>query len=168
MAVSEELRTLAGNLAAGIAAGALGTAAMTAAQGAEMKLTGRPASTTPAKAAEKVLHVEPNDEQAERTLSQTVHWGYGAGLGGACGFLAGLLLDREPETALVFFGLARGGGMVMLRTLGLAPSPTQWDAKSLLTDAGFHLVYAGATSAAYHGIKQIFNRPRPRAVLGLT
>jgi hypothetical protein len=38
-----------------------------------MKLSGRGASQTPAQAAEKVLDVEPEDEEAEARFSNLVH-----------------------------------------------------------------------------------------------
>lgn len=159
MAGPDTIKNLASNIVVGVAAGAVGTAAMTAAQRVEMKLTGRNRSTTPAKAVEKVLDVEPSDQQAEQTLSQTVHWAYGTALGGLCGLVASVLNDREPATALVFFGLAWGGALVMLPSLRVSPPPTQWGKKSLLTDAGFHVVYASATSAAYHGAKRALKLP---------
>jgi hypothetical protein len=77
MAVADEIKHIGGNIVAGVIAGAIGTAAMTAAQRAQMKATGRSGSTTPAKAAEKVLDVQPEDKQAEKTLSQETHWAYG-------------------------------------------------------------------------------------------
>jgi hypothetical protein len=70
-----------GNVAAafgkGIFAGVAGTAAMTLSSTIEMKVRGRPASSTPAQAAAKVLGVEPVDEKAKARFSNIVHWGYG-------------------------------------------------------------------------------------------
>lgn len=154
MAIASEIKNVGGNIAAGLIAGAIGTAAMTAAQRAEMKMTGRSGSTTPAKGVEEVLDVEPEDKQAEKTLSQETHWAYGTALGGLCGLVASALDDSEPATGATFFALAWGGGMVMLPSLGIAPPPTQWGKKSLAMDAGFHIVYASATAAAYHGVKR--------------
>ena len=78
-----------GNVAAafgkGIFAGVAGTVAMTLSSTIEMKLRGRPASSTPALAAAKVLGAEPVDEEAKARFSTRVHWGYGIAWGGARG-----------------------------------------------------------------------------------
>jgi hypothetical protein len=76
------MRVKLGNVAAafgkGIFAGVAGTAAMTLSSTIEMKLRRRPASSTPALAAVKVLGVEPVDEEAEARFSNLVHWRYGS------------------------------------------------------------------------------------------
>ena len=53
----------------GIFAGVAGTAAMTLSSTIEMKVRGRPASSTPAQAAAKVLGVEPVGEEAKALAS---------------------------------------------------------------------------------------------------
>ena len=53
------LGDVAADFGKGLFAGVAGTAAMTVSSTLEMKLSGRPASQTPAEAAEKVLQVEP-------------------------------------------------------------------------------------------------------------
>ena len=79
------MSTRLGNVAAavgkGLFAGVTGTAVMTVSSTLEMKLRDRPASSAPAKAAEKVLGVEPVDEAAEARFSNLVHWGYGTAWG---------------------------------------------------------------------------------------
>jgi hypothetical protein len=70
---------VAADFGKGLFAGVAGTAAMTVSSTLEMKLSGRPASQTPADAAEKVLQVEPEDEDSEARFSNLVHWGYGTG-----------------------------------------------------------------------------------------
>ena len=83
------MRVKLGDIAAafgkGIFAGAAGTAAMTVSSTIEMKVRGRPASSAPARAAAKVLGVEPVNEQSEARFSNLVHWGYGTAWGGARG-----------------------------------------------------------------------------------
>jgi hypothetical protein len=64
----------------------------------EMKVWGRPASSTPAQAAAKVLGVEPVDEESEARFSNLVHWGYGAAWGGARGLLAAAGLSGPAAT----------------------------------------------------------------------
>jgi hypothetical protein len=73
------LGDVAADFGKGMFAGVAGTAAMTVSSTLEMKLSGRPASQTPAEAAEKVLQVEPVSEDAEARFSNLVHWGYGTG-----------------------------------------------------------------------------------------
>ncbi len=71
------MRVKLGNVAAafgkGIFAGVAGTAAMTLSSTIEMKVRGRPASSTPPQAAAKVLGVEPVDEKAKARYSNIVH-----------------------------------------------------------------------------------------------
>src|ERR687895_1842747 len=132
----------------GLFAGAAGTAAMTASSTLEMKLRGRPASSTPALAAAKVLGVEPVDEEAEARFSNLVHWGYGTAWGGPRGLLAAAGLSGPAATA-AHFGVVWGSEQVMLPALGVAPPLTEWGAKEVAIDALHHLVYAGATGVAY-------------------
>ena len=72
---------VASDFGKGIFAGFAGTAAMTLSSTLEMKVRGRPASSTPALAAAKVLGVEPVDEEAKERFSNLVHWGYGTAWG---------------------------------------------------------------------------------------
>jgi len=132
----------------GIFAGVAGTAAMTASSTIEMKLRGRPASSTPAKAAAKVLGVEPVDEKAEARFSNLVHWGYGSVWGGARGLLAAAGLSGPAATA-AHLGAVWGSEQVVLPALRVTPPLTEWGAKEVAIDALHHLVYAGATGVAY-------------------
>jgi hypothetical protein len=129
----------------GIFAGVAGTAAMTLSSTIEMKLRGRPASSTPAQAAAKVLGVEPVDEAR---FSNLVHWGYGTAWGGARG-LIGAAGFSGPAATAAHLGAVWGSEQVMLPTLGVTPPLTEWGAKEVAIDALHHLVYAGATGVAY-------------------
>ena len=146
------MRVRIGNIATafgkGIFAGVAGTAAMTASSTMEMKLRGRPASSTPALAAAKVLGVEPVDEKAQARFSNLVHWGYGTAWGGARGLLAVAGLSGPSATA-AHFGAVWGSEQVMLPALGVTPPLTKWGAKEVAIDALHHLVYVGATGVAY-------------------
>ncbi len=90
---------VAADFGKGLFAGLAGTAAMTVSSTLEMKLSGRPASQTPAEAAEKVLDVEPEDEGSEARFSNLVHWGYGTAWGGVRGLLASTGLPGPAATA---------------------------------------------------------------------
>jgi hypothetical protein len=113
-----------------------------------MKVRGRPASSTPAQAAAKVLGVEPVDEEAKARFSNLVHWGYGTAWGGARGLLAAAGLSGPAATA-AHLGAVWGSEQLMLPTLGVTPPLTEWGAKEVAIDALHHLVYAGATGVAY-------------------
>lgn len=76
-----QLGAVAAAVGKGLVAGMAGTAAMTVSSTLEARLRGREPSTTPARAASKVLRVAPVDEQGERRFNNVVHWGYGTGWG---------------------------------------------------------------------------------------
>lgn len=138
---------LAGAIGKGLIAGAAGTAAMTVSSMLEAKIRGREESTVPAQAAEKVLDIEPQTEEAEQRLSNLTHFGYGTGWGVPRGIL-GVFLPGPAATA-AHFAAVWGAGLGMLPTLGLAPPPTKWGAKELAVDAWHHAVYALATGVVF-------------------
>lgn len=135
-------------LGRGLVAGLLGTAAMTVSSTAEAKLSGRGASTTPAQAAGKVAGVMPRDEAGEQRFNTLAHWGYGTAWGVFRGALdlAGL---RGPLATRVHLVAVLGGEQAVLPTLGVAkPTPT-YGLKAIGTDTLHHMVYVGASGAAY-------------------
>jgi hypothetical protein len=79
--MSAKLGDVAAAVGKGLFAGAAGTVAMTVSSTIEMKLRRRPPSSAPARAAAKLLGVEPVDEKAEARFSNIVHWGYGTAWG---------------------------------------------------------------------------------------
>ena len=143
-----KLGSVAAAFGKGIFAGVAGTAAMTLSSTIEMNVRGRPASSTPALAAAKVLGVEPVDEKATARFSNLVHWGYGTAWGGVRGLLAAAELSGPAATA-AHVGAVWGSEQVMLPALGVTPPLTEWGAKEVAIDALHHLVYAGATGVAY-------------------
>ena len=120
-----KLGNVASDFGKGIFAGVAGTAAMTLSSTLEMKVRGRPASSTPALAAAKVLGVEPVDEEAKARFSNLVHWGYGTVWGGVRGLLAAAGLSGPAATA-AHFGAVWGSEQVMLPALGVTPPLTEW------------------------------------------
>jgi hypothetical protein len=131
---------LAANFGKGLFAGAAGTAAMTVSSTLEMKLSGRPASQTPAQAAEAVLDVEPKDEESEAKFSNLVHWGYGTGWGGVRGLLASAGLPGPVATA---------AHLGLLPALDVSAPVFKYGGKATATDLLHHTVYAAATGLAY-------------------
>jgi hypothetical protein len=132
----------------GLLAGAAGTAAMTLSSSLEAKLRDRGSSSAPADAAGKVLGIKPVSDEGEARFSNVVHWSYGTGWGLARGALA-LAGLRGGSAAAVHFGVVWGWSLVMLPALDVAPPVWEQDAKEVGIDAFHHLVYAGATSAAF-------------------
>src|SRR5215212_7717276 len=120
-----KLGDIAAAFGKGIFAGVAGTAVMTISSTIEMKLRGRPASSAPAKAATKVLGVQPIDAESEARFSNLVHWGYGSAWGGSRGLLGCGGLARTAATAAQF-GAVWGSEYLMLSTLKVMPPLTEW------------------------------------------
>ena len=144
-----KLRDISEAVGKGLFAGLVGTAAMTVSSTLEMKRRGRPASSAPATAAAKVLGVEPAGEHERERFSNLVHWGYGTGWGAVRG-LIGAMGINGGKAAAVHYGAVWGSELVMLPSLDIGVPPAwKWGGKEVGIDAFHHLVYAGATSAAY-------------------
>jgi hypothetical protein len=141
--------TLAG---LGLAAGLVGTLVMSLSQKAEMTLTGREASDTPAKALETIAGAPEQDDRTQQQLSTAGHLAFGTGLGLG---LAALSKVPEPARGVAFFAGAWGAGTALITGLGLSDPPTKWDAKKLATDFGHHAVYAAAAAAAFFGFRRL-------------
>ena len=142
------LGDVAADFGKGLFAGVAGTVAMTVSSTLEMKLSGRPASQTPADAAETVLEVQPEDEDSEARFSNLVHWGYGTGWGGVRGLLASTGLPG-PVATLAHLGLVWGAEQVVLPALNVSAPVFKYGGKATATDLLHHTVYATATGLAY-------------------
>jgi len=150
------LRGIATEVGKGLLAGFAGAVAMTIASTIEMKLRRRPASSTPADAAGKVLGVQPRDEDGKRRFGTFVHYAYGTGWGLGRAALGAALCARSRRhrrSALVepiaFFAAVWGAALVMLPALRVAKPFWRWGAKAVAIDAFHHGVYAAATDGAY-------------------
>jgi hypothetical protein len=148
---------VASDFGKGLFAGLAGTAAMTVSSTAEMKLSGRGASETPAQAAEKVLDVEPNDEDSEARFSNLVHWGYGTGWGGVRGLLASAGLSG-PTATVAHLALVWGAEQVVLPALNVSAPVFKYGGKATATDLLHHVVYATATGFAYSYLERSQSR----------
>lgn len=136
----------------GLAAGFAGAVAMSLSQKAEMAMSGRPPSNTPAEAVEAVTGMGRQDAQSERQLSTAAHLAFGTGLGLGMAALAGV---PEPARGLAFFTAAWTAGNTLVTRLGLSDPPSEWSAKQLATDIGHHAVYATATAATFAALRRI-------------
>jgi len=133
----------------GLAAGVIGTIALTVAESAEQRLTGRQSSTIPGQVGTKLAGKDPATNPAlVARLNPIVHWVHGISLGAVRG-----LLDLTGLSALaatvVFVPLVWGGDALLYRMLGIAPAPWKWERGELLTDLYGKGVLALATSGAY-------------------
>lgn len=151
MATNKLVKTLG----IGLVAGLVGTAAITASQMVEMRLRGRKPSKSPAKAAEKVLHLSPQDEATESQLNTAVHWAYGTSWGLFRPAVGALGVTGWPATALHFAAI-QGTGMVMLPGLDVAPPVKDWGAEEIAVEMLHHAVYAVAAGLAYEALCRRF------------
>lgn len=132
----------------GMAAGVVGTAAMTVSSTLEARLRGREPSTTPARAASKVLGVAPIDEQGEQRFNNLAHWGYGIAWRAVRGLLGAVGLRGTPAT-LAHLAAVWGGEQVVLPATGAGPPAMKWGATEVAIDVWHHVVYVVATGLAY-------------------
>ena len=132
----------------GVAAGAIGTAAMTASQAVEMKLTGREGSDVPGQVAEGLARAEVSDPQAKAALSLGTHWAHGFVGGGLRGAIGSAGVRGPAAAALLFAGLWTTD-VTLYRALGIADYPWRWSKDALLTDLFHKGLYSAVTSAAY-------------------
>lgn len=146
--VAVRLGGVASAVGKGLAAGIVGTAAMTLSSTLEAKIRKREASTTPARAASKLLGVVPMDEAGEQRFNNAVHWGYGTGWGAFRGLLGACGL-RGPAAAGAHLAAVWGGEQIVLPATGVAPPATKWGSTEIAIDLWHHVVYASATSLAY-------------------
>jgi hypothetical protein len=121
---------------------------MTAAQRAEMRITGRPPSMVPGHVASKLLGLAPEDDEALARISIRMHWAHGMTMGtvraaiGGCGI-------QGPAAAATHFALMWASDAMLYKLLGIAPWPWKWSLEELAPDVLHKGLYAVATSAAY-------------------
>jgi hypothetical protein len=136
------------SLTKGALAGLIGTAAMTAAQMAEMRLTGREPSLVPGRVASKLMRLQPTDDDALARISIGMHWAHGITMGTVRALLARTGL-RGAGAAGAHLALMWSGDVMLYKTLGIAPWPWQWTPAELAPDLLHKGIYAAVTSAAY-------------------
>ncbi len=121
---------------------------MTAAQTAEMRVTGREPSLVPGRVASKLLRLKPEDDEALSRISIGMHWAHGMTMGTFRALIgrAGL---RGPGAAAAHFALMWSGDITLYKALGIASWPWRWSLEELAPDVLHKGIYALATSAAY-------------------
>jgi|GEM_PF-2293280 len=147
------LSSLGTAIGVGLIAGFAGTIAMTLCQMAEMKVSGRKPSNTPANAVREVLDVEPVTPGKAEEVSNEVHLAYGTSLGVIRGILGLAGLNGMIANTLHFI-IIWGGKIFMLPSLRVAAPVTHENAKTITTDIVHHLVYVTTAGCVYDAINQ--------------
>lgn len=142
----EKIGQFAATAGRGALAGLAGTALMTVSSMVEMKIRGREPSTVPAKAAGRVLGVQPRDPQGAKRFTNYVHWTYGMAWGAAGGMLHEIL-DEEVATA-AHLASVWGTELVMLPQMEVTPPVPEWGWGEVAIDLFHHVVYAVGVAAA--------------------
>jgi hypothetical protein len=138
---------LAGGLGRGLMAGVAATAAMSLSTAVEMRLTGRPPSSTPVAAAGKALGVQPRSPNGAKRFGTLVHWAYGTVWGAAGGVLRHGV--GEPFATAAHFGLVWGTEVTLLPAMGVTPPVTEWSPEEIVVDVWHHLIYVAAFAGAW-------------------
>ena len=128
--------------------GLIGTAVMTAAQTAEMRVTGREPSLVPGRVAARLMRLEPSDDQALSRISIGMHWAHGMTMGMVRALIGRAGLEGPRATA-AHFALMWGGDVMLYKSLGIADWPWRWSLPELAPDVLHKGVYAAATGATY-------------------
>ena len=148
--------SVAGVVGRGLAAGVVGTLALTLAEKAEMKLTGREPSTVPGQVGARLSGHDPHAEMdLVRRLNPVVHWAHGISMGVVRASLEAAGMSRRSASA-AFFPILWGSDAALYATLGIAPPPWRWSLRDLATDVYGKGVLAFATSGAYAAIGRAF------------
>ncbi len=146
----------------GASAGALGTVALNVTSYLDMVLRGRPASTVPARTAERLAEragielaseeQDGEDKLKNRTQGLGALLGYVVGLGVAgYGLLRSGLSLSKPLASLAL-GTAAMVGSDVPATLLDVTNPKEWGAESWASDIVPHLVYGTVTTVAYDAL----------------
>ena len=135
-------------LAKGPIAGLIGTAVMSAAQAAEMRVTGREPSMVPGRVASKLLRLSPQSDEALSRISLGMHWAHGI-TQGTVRALIGRLGLQGPPAAAAHFALMWSSDVMLYKGLGISPWPWHWRFEELAPDLFHKGIYVLATSAAY-------------------
>ncbi len=146
----------------GIAAGAVGVAAMTLAEKAEQRVTGRPNSYVPAHTLERLLG-QPAKADSERLgMNWAMHWGQGILLGAVRGLMAEAGV-RGPVASFLHLNLRLLNDQTLENATGVGALPWTWPVDEQAIDLLGKGVYAFVTGAvADHWIAGPKEMPEPR------
>jgi uncharacterized protein YndB with AHSA1/START domain len=136
----------------GFAAGLVGGVAMSASTLAEMRLTGRPPSTVPARAIKRMFGIEKLGETAERRTTTFAHFAVSGLTGGAWGAIAAGEVAGPTGTPLLYT-MAALPDTAIVPAMGLAPAPWRWSRADVARTAVHHGVFALATASTFARFK---------------
>lgn len=145
------LKNVGTALGVGMLAGLAGTIAMTIAQRMEMKISGREASSVPARALREIMDVEPVSESKTIAVSNKVHFLYGIDLGMIRG-LIGMAGLRGMKASTLHFATIWCAELLILPALRIAPPMYKQKPETILKDALFHKIYALTTSIVFDSV----------------
>jgi hypothetical protein len=138
---------LASAAARGAVAGLAGVAAMTTAEKAEQRLTGRASSYVPARALLTLLRRHPGDDDQPVGWNHAMHWGTGALLGALRGVWAATGI-RGPEATLTHAVVRLAFDQTVENATGAGAPPSTWPRSERLVDVSHKALYALVTGAA--------------------
>jgi hypothetical protein len=147
---STTLGELGAAIGKGLIAGLAGTIAITISQMIEMKITKRKASTAPATAVKKTLHIEATPGNKEE-FSNEVHWVYGTSWGIMRGLLSMAGIRGFAATSLHLASIW-GTAVNIQPKLDIAPPLSEWKTKDIAIDILHHTVYAVVTGLVFDAI----------------
>jgi hypothetical protein len=144
---------------ASLAAGAGGTVAITASTTIEMRLRGRPASSAPADAIERILRrrLDPRTRKVAGTAGHLVS-GLVLGLPRALLRRAGI---GEPLATALFLPVVWTPDLVVVPGLGVTDPPWRWGAVEIAISGLHHLAYAVGAAVALAALSEPVPRTPP-------
>lgn len=142
----------------GLAAAAGGTAAMTTAQTAFLKATGREASSAPGEVGrrliEGVAHRKVPGDKLD-ALNDAMHTAYGTSWGLGLGLALGSSRRRvRPRDGVVFGAAVWAVSLVQLPALDLAEPIWRQSPDAIASDLSFHLIYGVVAATIYEVLEK--------------
>jgi hypothetical protein len=128
----------------GLLAGAVGTAAMTAGEKLEQRLTSRPSSYVPAQVLTRLIGLREQPTEQSRLLNWTMHYSQGALVGAVRSLMAQAGL-RGPVASAKFAVVRLTTDQILENATGVGAPPQTWPRQELIIDLLHKTVYAFAT-----------------------
>ncbi|MEU3699769.1 hypothetical protein AB0E75_29865 [Streptomyces griseoviridis] len=130
----------------GLVAGTAGVAAMTLAEKAEQRLTGRPDSYVPARTLERLTGLPEQSGRRSLAVNLAMHAGQGAAVGVLRSVMAHAGL-RGPWSSARFAVVRFTVDQILENATGVGAPPSTWPRRELVVDLLHKAVYAFATGA---------------------
>ncbi len=104
---------------------------------------------------------DPRADETKTTLSELVHWSFGASMGGLYG-TSRIDADGPDVPGGLVFGASVWlfASEIAVPVLGFAPGPTAQPASKHALEFGAHLVYGATTAATTHALRWLVTRDR--------